>query len=95
MNAHAKMQPVDDWAVIRAKHDRQLKILRRRSKELAERVRSGELQLRDAVDVAYDSAESAGLLGPSSYVLPGNFLITAADLVQLVLAECFADARPA
>jgi hypothetical protein len=88
MNAPFRLDTLAD------RHDRQLKILRARSQQLAKRVKNSELPFIEAVDACYDAAESAGLLDLPGYVLPGNYLVEAADLVQLVLAEAFADARP-
>jgi hypothetical protein len=75
--------------------DRRLRLLRLRAAELAERVKSGELQFIDAVDVAANAAEAAGMYELPGYVLPGGYIITGADLVQAVLAECFAPVREA
>jgi hypothetical protein len=61
---------------------RQLLLLTSRAGELADRVAAGELRLVDAVDVAHDAAVASGLtdaVGP--------------DIVQAVLAGCFAHVR--
>jgi hypothetical protein len=73
--------------------DRQLRLLRHRATELAERVRAGEIQFIDAVDLCANAAEAAGMYELPGYVLPGGFIVSDADLVQAVLAECFADVR--
>jgi hypothetical protein len=74
--------------------DRQLKLLRRRARELAARVKAGELEFIAAVDCAFDAAAASGMLESiPSYLLPGGFIVTGADLVQVVLCECFAGAR--
>jgi hypothetical protein len=75
--------------------DRQLRILRHRALELAARVKAGELQFIDAVDVCANAAEAAGMYELPGYVLPGGYVITGADLVQVTLAECFGPVRSA
>ena len=59
-----------------------LSLLFDRTVALAERARCGELGFIDAVDMAYSAADWAGLV--DRY---GD------DLVQLVLADAFAEAR--
>jgi hypothetical protein len=61
---------------------RQLEILSVRSFELADRVKAGELELLDGVDVALSAAEWSGLIESV-----GN------DVVQTVLHEAFIGAR--
>jgi hypothetical protein len=63
---------------------RQLEILAIRSFELADRVADGELELIDAVDVAYEAAICAGLAETAG-----------AEVVQTILAEAFRYARKA
>jgi hypothetical protein len=63
--------------------------------ELAARVKAGELGFADAVDVCANAAEAAGMYELSGYVLPGGYVITGADLVQVILAECFGPVRQA
>ncbi len=65
-----------------ARATRQLEILALRSFELAERVKAGELELLDGVDMALEAARWSGLT-----VTVGE------DVVQVVLAEAFANAR--
>jgi hypothetical protein len=79
-----------------AKAARQLRLLRLRALELAERVRSGELPLIDAVDLAYDAAVAAGMLETlPTYTTPAGSIIVPDDLIQMVLAQCFGPARKA
>jgi hypothetical protein len=66
-----------------AKTTRQLEILALRSFELADRVKAGELELLDGVDMALEAARWAGLTET-----------VGDDIVQAVLAEAFANARP-
>jgi hypothetical protein len=40
-------------------------------------------------------SEAAGMYELPGYVLPGGYIITGADLVQIVLAECFGPVREA
>jgi hypothetical protein len=63
---------------------RQLEILALRSFELADRVADGELQLIDAVDIAYEAAVCSGLTET-----------VGVDVVQAVLAEAFRPVRRA
>jgi hypothetical protein len=76
--------------------NRQLRMLRHRATELAERVRAGELQFIDAVDVAYDAAVAAGMLETLPvYTTPAGSVIVPDDLIQMVLAEAFGPVRQA
>ena len=61
--------------------ERQLKIVATRSSDLAERVRYGDIEKFDAVDMAYSAAVGAGLVD-----LVGD------DAVQAVLASAFGEA---
>ena len=76
------------------KADRQLQLLRYHATELAQRVSDGELPFIDAVDLCANAAEAAGMYELPGYVLPGGFIVTSADLVHAVLAECFGLVRP-
>jgi hypothetical protein len=87
MNAPFRLDTLAD------RHDRQLKILRARSQQLAERVKAGELDFLDGVDLAYSAAQAAGLCDLPGYVLPGNFIVEADDLVQTVICEAFDGCR--
>ena len=73
---------------------RQLEILALRSSELAERVAAGELRFLDAIDVAYDAAQWAGL--PAAIEKSGlidSKKIKGDDVVQATIAAAFANAR--
>jgi hypothetical protein len=61
---------------------RQLEILALRSSELADRVKAGELELLDGVDMALSAAEWSGLIESVGH-----------DVVQTVLHEAFIIAR--
>jgi hypothetical protein len=79
MTARAQLDPVD-------RTSRQLEILAARSLDLAARVKAGEIEFIDAVDIAYEAACWAGLTETV-----GN------DIVQTLLATAFAHVprRPA
>jgi hypothetical protein len=75
MNAHiARATPLKQ-----DRTSRQLEILAARSFDLADRVKTGELEFIDAVDIAYEAACWAGLTETA-----GN------GFVQTVLATAFA-----
>jgi hypothetical protein len=61
---------------------RRLEILALRTLEIADRVASGELRFLDGVDLAYDAACWSGLVES-----------VGDDVVQVVLAAAFANAR--
>jgi hypothetical protein len=73
---------------------RQLQLLRLRAFELAERVKSGELLLIDAIDLCYDAATAAGMLETlPTYTTPAGSVIVADDQIQSVLAQAFGPVR--
>ncbi len=78
--SRANLAPQD--SIGKCRETRQLEILAIRSFELAGRVDAGEVELLDAVDVAYDAAFSSGLVESV-----GN------DIVQTVLHEAFRKVR--
>jgi hypothetical protein len=71
--------PRDTLAERNTQASRQLEILAARSLDLADRVKTGEIEFIDAVDIAYEAAYWAGLTET-----------VGDDIVQTVLATAFA-----
>jgi len=69
-------------AATKSRDTQQLEILALRSLELADRVAAGQLAFLDAVDLAYEAAQWAGLVET-----------VGDDVIQGCLAACFANAR--
>ena len=65
-----------------AKQKAQLEIFARRCLDLADRVAEHRIAFLDAIDVAYEAAEAAGLVDDL-----GD------DLIQATMAACFANAK--
>jgi hypothetical protein len=66
----------------RSRVSHQLEILAVRCLELADRVAAGQLRFLDAIDLAYEAAQWAGLVEA-----------VGDDIVQATLAAAFANAR--
>jgi hypothetical protein len=81
----------------KSRQTRQLEILAVRSLELADRVAAGELELVEAIDLAYSAAVWADL--PASIDASGlidrnkSGALNGDDIVQATIAAAFANAR--